>query len=152
MTYAEALAALDALYTALPTLPCQGKCQQSCGVIIMTKPEWLRIIRKLGYAPKGKPSCVCPMLKQGRCSVHPIKPLICRLWGVTENMSCSWGCQPDYWLSDAEGQAFLERAEAIAQQVFPRTQPAAYAQGIAPDDIPSFVAGIRQAIHKRITP
>ena len=152
MTYEQSLTALDTLYAELPQLACQGLCQQSCGVILMTRIEWLRITRKLGYAPKGKPSCVCPMLKHGRCSVHPIKPLICRLWGMTESMPCPWGCQPDWWLSDTEGQAFLARAEAIAQQVFPQAQPAAYAQGIASDAIPSFVASLHRAARRRATP
>ena len=123
MTYQEAVAALDALYAALPAFTCQGHCQESCGVIMMSRIEWLRITRHLGYKPKGKPSLVCPMLKHGRCSVHPIRPLVCRLYGLMDEarMHCPWGCQPSRWLTEEEGYALLERAEAITQAVFPQS-------------------------------
>ena len=28
-----------------------------------------------------------------RCTVYAVRP-ICRLWGVTTDMACPWGCQP----------------------------------------------------------
>ena len=142
MTYADALAALDALYAELPHFVCQGHCQASCGVIIMTKPEWLRITRKLGYRPKGKPSLVCPMLKNGRCSVHAIRPLVCRLFGLMDEslMHCPWGCKPERWLTEEEGYVLLERAEAIAREAFPASEATAYAHGIARDELPAYMA------------
>ena len=29
-----------------------------------------------------------------RCTVYAVRPMICRLWGVTTDMACPWGCQP----------------------------------------------------------
>lgn len=129
MTYTEALAALEILYAELPQLACHRECQQSCGIIVMSRVEWLRLQRYAGYRPKGKNTLVCPLLKRGVCSAYPVRPLICRLWGISELMPCPWGCLPERWVGAAEGDAWLQRAEEISVGVFPGHHPAAaYAQ------------------------
>ena len=147
MTYAEALQELDALYATLPTITCQRRCQVVCGLIILTKMEWLQITRRLGYRPHGKADCVCPMLKQGRCSVHAIRPTICRLWGVTDIMPCPWGCQPDRWLTEVESDLLLAQVEALSAQLFPDSPATAYSHGLTPADIPQYVAVARAQGH-----
>lgn len=140
--YADALQQIDALYAALPTVVCQRKCQDSCGVIVMAKLEWLRIQRKLGYKPKGKSSLVCPMLKQGACSVHDIRPTVCRLFGVLADepqMRCPHGCRPEQWLQTTAGFAWLALAEDISRAVFPGTEATAFAHGITPAEIPAYI-------------
>lgn len=122
----RAMALLDALYRELPTLACQQKCQSCCGPIEMTRVEWGRIVKKLGYEPRlplprtqaelSRPGALdCPMLRSGLCSVYGMRPLICRLWGVIETMPCPWGCQPQPgYLTVAEGYDLMLRAEAIS--------------------------------------
>jgi hypothetical protein len=146
MTYADALTALDHLYATLPPLTCQRRCQESCGVIVMTRLEWVRLQRRLGYKPKGKPSCVCPMLKQGACAVQGIKPSICRLWGLVDApmMRCPFGCTPAWWLSEEDGHAFLARIEELSSAVFPQTEATAFAQGLTTEQIAAFVAQYRR--------
>lgn len=146
-TYHTQLAALDALYATLPALVCQRQCQESCGVIVMTRVEWVRIQRQLGYRPKGRPTLTCPMLKQGRCVVQAIKPMICRLWGLVDNsrMRCPWGCVPERWLSDEEAAAFLAAAEQISEALFPGQPARAQAQDIAQEDIAAYIAHIKEA-------
>jgi hypothetical protein len=77
--------------------------------------EWENITTYLGYAPKGDISTwTCPMLDGNRCSVHPVRPLICRMWGVAENMLCPHGCTAERTLSWDEGQALLAEVYALA--------------------------------------
>lgn len=104
---------LDALYAELPTIECQGYCASSCGPIQMTEPEWKRIRLRLGFTPQAI-STTCPMLVRDRCSVYPLRPLICRLWGIVERMPCPWGCEPEpRHLTTRESYLLLARAQMI---------------------------------------
>jgi len=146
VTYREALTALDALYAALPTVPCKRQCQASCGVIVMTRFEWVRMQRKLGYKPKGKPTLICPMLKHGACSVHSIRPLICRLWGCIDDpmMRCPFGCQPSAWLTMEDSRRILSLGEAISRAIYPEDEATAWAQGLNPDEIETFIGACQR--------
>jgi len=89
---------IDQAYARIPDIRCQGLCAESCGPIAMSRVEWERICERLGYAPKGQ-SLSCPMLADARCTVYDIRPAICRLWGVADEMPCPWGCVPDRQLT-----------------------------------------------------
>lgn len=55
---------------------------------------------------------LCPHLgPDGRCTAYEVRPMICRLWGVTRSMACPWGCIPDRWLSDGEAMELLKLTE-----------------------------------------
>jgi len=111
MNRAEAIARAD-------TMECKGKCVESCGPIVVTGAE-LEAIRvytaehglpfhELPYDLSAAELLVkyvhdiqlpdhelqCPYLEHGRCSIYPVRPLICHLWGAEERMPCPWGCQP----------------------------------------------------------
>jgi uncharacterized protein len=78
---------IDSIYAKLPKLDCKGLCQECCGPINMSRLEWHRIVRRLGFDPEPTQDQIndlrCPMLTtQGKCSVYGIRPLICRLWGI----------------------------------------------------------------------
>ncbi len=114
------MGALDDLYAELPEIDCSGRCWDSCGPIDMTKLERRRIAREGGVdIPKGSfladgPS-LCPALTMfGRCGVYGIRPLICRLWGLTEGLPCTYGCRPDRVVTDAEAYELLARAYDIS--------------------------------------
>jgi len=98
-------AALDALYRQLPEITCKGDCADSCTAIGMTACERSRIRAKTGiaipnHAPRGYvnkelQAPVCPALTPtGQCAVYNLRPMICRLWGLTREMQCSYGCEP----------------------------------------------------------
>ncbi|MFQ5542344.1 MAG: hypothetical protein ACE5E2_05895, partial [Candidatus Binatia bacterium] len=38
----------------------------------------------------------CPYLKDGLCSIHEVRPVLCQLFGATrdERMHCPHGCRP----------------------------------------------------------
>lgn len=137
--YTAALAALDTLYAQLPRLECQRKCQGTCGVIIFSRLEWQRILNTTRQKAQGKRDCVCPYLKRGQCSIHTRRPAICRLYGLTESMRCPWGCIPEYWLSEEEGDAFLNVVERVSQTLFPGKGPKAWTQGVAQEEVMSYI-------------
>lgn len=109
----EAFAALDALYAQLPAIACARRCGISCqGGILLTDVE----ARRLQLATHCKPRTTnargrCVYLSADeRCTVHPIRPLICRVWGLVKRLSCMHGCVPAQWLDD---RAFLDLAVAV---------------------------------------
>jgi Fe-S-cluster containining protein len=119
-------AKLDEAYAQLPRIECQGLCSDACGPIPAGGAEQRRMEkvtgRELGVERHvqmidGKlMGChECSMLEDGRCVAYDVRPMICRLWGVTEDMKCPYGCVPEGGhLSVEEGLAFLAEAMAIA--------------------------------------
>lgn len=104
------------LYSLLPALPCQRKCQHSCGPIEVTQAELARMQTWNGYHVQDSqgPKEDCQFLQDGLCSVYPVRPMICRLWGLVKTMACPFGCVPSRWLSDEEAGWFLEEAQLIS--------------------------------------
>ena len=123
--------ALRALY-GMPQLQCKGLCQACCGAITMTRVEFgqLRRIKpeiharrvqtktEGGYSlgsqyliktENGK----CPLLQNGQCGAYEYRPMICRLWGLTQTMVCSHGCQPERVLTEKEALGFMTEAAKL---------------------------------------
>lgn len=113
---AEVLAALDAVYAALPNPHCRGLCADSCHNPTATAVERRRItdaggptlrppilvaqLRREAPAHGGKlfgDHTRCPALSAlGTCTVYADRPLLCRAFGAvaTPNLTCDHGCQP----------------------------------------------------------
>jgi Fe-S-cluster containining protein len=125
VTDLDRVAALDALYAELPSLECRGLCWHSCGPVDMSAAERERIaelgVTIPGYTVEAADRFratgqveACPALGPFKtCGVHAARPMICRLWGMTENMRCPHGCRPSRELSEAEGYEFLDRSRQI---------------------------------------
>lgn len=125
---------LDDLYARLPVLNCKGKCQASCGPIVMSQVEAERIkamrpdfiTRDMEMRlPSGESvgigaisECLtCPLLtSDGKCSVYPIRPLICRMWGSVQAMRCPYGCTPRRWVSPRESAKMFRDVERISKK------------------------------------
>lgn len=106
---------IEKLYKKIPKIECQKKCEQSCGIIPLTNVE-LKVIE----ARVGKIKCEtvhCPLLKDDRCSIHDIRPLICRLWGVVDHdgMRCPHGCKVERMLTNKESYKIINKALEIAK-------------------------------------
>jgi hypothetical protein len=123
-------AKLDAMYAELPALECKGLCADSCRTIDLSTVERDRI-RQAG-GPEIPPLLTtpddskCPALEEGRCTVHPVRPMICRLWGIGEQMKCQYGCKPEGgWISAADTQRFLMRSYLVGgwPDSIPRRSP-----------------------------
>lgn len=119
---------LQAIYDRVPAIACQRKCWPVCGAVPVTRTELAQIRR----AAPG-PVTTAPFLERERivalfdmatghcsalsplrlCSVHAARPLICRLYGVTEDFRCAYGCVPERMLSKDEARALIEEARAL---------------------------------------
>lgn len=104
---------LQAIYDELPSVPCRGLCFDSCSFIGTYKAE-RRAMRAGGQEPPDMREAPCPLLDfAGRCSAHALRPIVCRLYGVCEEMPCPHGCKPERLLTTAETRAFMERVDAL---------------------------------------
>lgn len=92
MSNTNRLASIDFLLQDLPPFTCKEGCSDCCGPIIMTRLERKRICERTGMSERqldidviiASGSNVCPLLKNGRCSVYDIRPAICRIFGVSQ--------------------------------------------------------------------
>lgn len=108
-------AELRRVYRKVPKLDCRGLCRESCGPVFMAEAERDRIEAMTGEPlPMVGDDLTCPLLTDdGRCSVYAARPLVCRLWGVADDMPCPHGCRPERALTHAEGGALLTEMRAI---------------------------------------
>ena len=115
---------LDKIYKKLPKLNCKGLCTESCSLIKVGELERKRIKEFLGNDPfipqedflqtimsMKKEEWACKLLKDGKCTVYNIRPLICRLFGLVKKMECPFGCVPERWLTDEEARSMLKKAK-----------------------------------------
>jgi len=111
---------LRALWATLPDIDCIGKCWDSCGPIRMSSPERALVQRAGADVPDAVHdgnAYLCPALTLlKRCAVYEVRPVICRLWGISDNMRCNYGCRPNgrTWLSDRECWAVIAETFRIA--------------------------------------
>lgn len=113
---------LDALYAQVPGIDCRGLCWGSCGPIEMSSAERRRIAAAGYDIPPATPEMLagdrpiyCPALGAGRrCAVYDIRPMICRLWGVSVDMPCMHGCRPGRYLTREESMGLLAAASDAA--------------------------------------
>lgn len=95
------------------SLHCRGLCTDSCGPIPFNDDDRRRIrayctrnnipyhdltinrdmLAQWAINPESVPKC--PYLVDGRCTIYPVRPVICKLWGAVEGMKCMYGCVPD---------------------------------------------------------
>lgn len=118
---------LKKIYNKLPTIDCKKLCHTSCGLIAVGKQERKIAEKIMGKDPyptleearerlriatenKEKEPFRCSLLKEGKCSIYNIRPLICRIWGLTKKLRCPYGCIPSRWLEDTEAKEMLTKA------------------------------------------
>ena len=124
------------IYSQLPSLECKKLCYPVCGPIHVSKAEKrvvVNFLRNSGIPIRefktfrtpevrnhvlkkhdDSDGCLtCPYLTKERlCSIYPARPLICRLWGVVENLKCPHGCVPSRYLTVKEASRFVQGIEA----------------------------------------
>ena len=95
---------IEDLYELIPDFVCAEGCYLCCkdfGVPSRTQVENQRITEYLlakGLQPGEARGHTCPYLDQtlpeGGCSIYPVRPLICRLYGTSPNYLCAAGVRP----------------------------------------------------------
>ncbi|MFH1102096.1 MAG: YkgJ family cysteine cluster protein [Methanobacteriota archaeon] len=88
---------LQQIYAQIPDCECVH-CHQCCGPIAWFKPEELLIrdfLNKQGMEyvvwtteEFTQHNNRCPYLKQDRCSIYPVRPIVCRLQGIIPQLPC----------------------------------------------------------------
>lgn len=107
------------LYAKVPRIECKGLCFGACGPIGMTPHESRKLNRAAGHEVHANDDLTCSALTEdGRCSAYNDRPLICRLWGVTERMPCEHGCEiidnDGKPLTIAESTVIVNRSVALS--------------------------------------
>lgn len=130
---AEAYMQLDELYASIPDARCTGECLVGCGSVGMTPLEQRRIRDETGLqfeavsafallpvvSPLGSTQ-QCPALRDGRCTVYEVRPLVCRLWGSSKSLPCPFcGGAGREALSDAASREL----QAAVRLLSSRTDP-----------------------------
>ncbi|MBI5582561.1 MAG: YkgJ family cysteine cluster protein [Deltaproteobacteria bacterium] len=91
---------IEDLYDTLPEFSCPGGCTACCrnfGIPSQTKVEAARIQQFLraGRRRTGKArGTTCPYVVPEGCTIYPVRPLICRLYGVSPDYLCAEGVRP----------------------------------------------------------
>lgn len=109
--WAAAINELEALYAALPALACKGLCQHSCEEHVEASDLEHARARTAGVdltAPTATGACpaLVSTFGAGHCGIHPVRPMVCRLWGIAASMPCPHGCLPDLagWATPPRGE------------------------------------------------
>lgn len=104
---------IEDLYELIPDFICPAGCHQCCrnfGVPSRTAAEQERINQFLqvhGMAAQQAQGTTCPHLTEEGCSIYPVRPLICRLYGTSANYPCIMGVKPLRLLhEDEEAEIF----------------------------------------------
>ena len=95
---------IDDLYDLIPEMMCTNGCYECCknfGVPSRTQVEDQRIkefLREHSMQAGEAQGHTCPYLDEGLpeggCSIHPVRPLICRLYGTSPNYMCKMEVMP----------------------------------------------------------
>jgi len=102
------------IYKEIPTLECKGLCHEYCGILAMTVVEYDEL-KQHGQHGSYDSSNLCPKLQlDNKCSAYEFRPLICRLFGVVENLKCPHGCKPERYMTKQEQREITKRVELAA--------------------------------------
>lgn len=80
-------------YPSLPVMQCDTNCGECCGPVMATEGEFTAIEQyaaKNGLSPV-KQGLTCPWYQGGQCTVHEVRPALCRLFGHSPRMNCPHG-------------------------------------------------------------
>ena len=126
-TKTKKLRKLQEIYQQVPKIECTGACVGECSVIPMSELEAGQIrevsLRPVTFetSPSGQhvtmipegPGLVCPMLVGTKCSIYNSRPLVCRIFGVSEGLACPKGCRPKKMLTRKEAASLLKQIHRL---------------------------------------
>lgn len=88
---------LETIYNQIPDFECKH-CHECCGPIIWFKTEQILIndymkkhkIENVKWSTEEfqKNDMKCPFLKNDRCIIYKVRPIVCRLQGNTPELPC----------------------------------------------------------------
>lgn len=113
MTPAERQRELEAIYAELPDVPCKRLCSDSCSFVGTFRAERERFKAAGAVAPRMDEAPCRHLLFNGDCGARELRPVICRLYGATEDLECPFGCKSERQLTKAEAYAIMQRVDAL---------------------------------------
>ena len=120
---------LEEIYSGIPGIHCADDCGECCGLMSMSELEERRVKRFLKEnhievqfyndpldvtyvkALRGENRCYF-LDERRRCLVYPVRPIICRLYGVAENMKCPYA-SPGEYLTEGEALNLIREVKKI---------------------------------------
>jgi len=83
----ELINQLNIIYAQVPAFECRKGCTDCCGIIGWSEAEDINIRAYLsahGIPYRRGTSIHCPYSSNGNCEIYPVRPIVCRLFGVVE--------------------------------------------------------------------
>ncbi len=99
---------IEDLYKMIPSVPCPPGCITCCknfGIPSRTKIEDERIkeyLKKHNMKVGKAKGTTCPYVTEKGCSIYPVRPFICRIYGTSRNYLCIENYRPDRLLEPEE--------------------------------------------------
>jgi len=117
MNLRQARELYDRVSVKIPEFECKKLCQESCGPVFWGQAEQIVIVDWLQQRGRGEllvtdlDSLTCPYLKEGLCSIHEVRPILCQLYGATkdERMHCPHGCRPKKRVKEKLARRIFDR-------------------------------------------
>lgn len=116
---------LQVIYDSVPKMICENNCRDCCGMTRWFPVEAINIIDFLkAYDMKEKEAKsfldYCPYLdKESKCTIYPVRPIICRLFGSTDHtkikrgikvsMICPKDCKPKKYLTSQQSISMMNK-------------------------------------------
>lgn len=96
---------------------CRDRCGDCCGPAPVTGPELTRLrafIRQHDLQPHQHAAAPgrCPAFDGARCTVYPVRPMICRLFARVADLPCPHGCG-DAAVPVQQARALVRRARPV---------------------------------------
>lgn len=97
---------VEDIWAQVPNVECKGYCARACRVVGMSEAEFINLEDRIPDFPMfeemveeqrivGEGNYRCPALTEdGLCSQYDVRPLVCRLYGSSESVTCPHGCVP----------------------------------------------------------
>ncbi len=104
---------IEDVYALIPEMHCNEGCKKCCidfGVPSRTRVEDDRIkafLREKGMELKQASGKTCAYVSEQGCTIYPVRPFTCRLFGTSPNYLCMEGARPLRLLDpDEEAELF----------------------------------------------
>jgi len=108
---------LREVYSMIPKFECVDGCTECCGATLWTYIEWKLIsdwLKERGREERFAKDIFekCPYIENGKCSIYEVRPLVCRLFGVTKRLKCPYR-EPEFYLPDEFADKLVEAVKRI---------------------------------------
>lgn len=108
---------LEQIYSQIPNIDCKEGCSDCCGPALQFPIENQNIKRYLfnrNQLAKVHKTIDCPYLKDNKCTIYPVRPIICRLFGVVLHLRLT--CRhvvPSKLLTNEQAERLIKATENI---------------------------------------